>query len=283
MTFVLVTVSNQLIAQCGNCPANAQCGCINCSPCNSGSFSVMCVCYPVQGKVTCSTQSGDCMLHQCAGCTSVSSTQSCQTYTGCSGMNCPTDGCTNLPGMSAVAISTQISDSQVIPDGDQTWRLRYSIKNLSTKSLRTVVTEWTLRSLENGEEIKFKRAVDSWIQARRVAGPLGTGGDDLNLRVSGRKGFEVSNITVLYAEYDDGTIEGSAANCVRKSFKERRSAIANAAKKIQAKLRSGTSIEDIRKELSLDENLQYILIETVGGQSLEQIGAVASRIANQLL
>jgi hypothetical protein len=276
----LILLSATLLqAQCPQCPVGAQCACINCSPCNSGSFTAMCACMPVAGKTTCQTQGGDCALGKCASCASTTGNQTCTFYAGCNGINCPTGGCSGGSGFRSSHV--QISNSHPVPDGGQTWRLPYSINNSSLKQLKSIVTEWTIRSSDTGAETKFQRAVDSWVQGRRVAGPVATGGDDLRIRIIGAKAIEVTNIEILYAEYDDGTIEGAAADCVQQSIQKRRRANAESAKAIEAKIQAGVPIPELRKLLAQDPDLQYILIETVGGQSLEQILASARRIASQ--
>ncbi len=184
-------------------------------------------------------------------------------------------------GFRASDLNATIASSSVTAEGGRIWRLKYAIDNKSIASLKTVVTEWTVRSTETGEETKFQRAVDSWIQGRRVAGPLGSGLDDIQLRFEGAGGVEIVNIEVLYAEYDDGSVEGAAASCIRNKFLESREAIVTKAKEIQAKLRLEVPLAEIRKLLAADPDIQYILLETVGGQSAERIGAAAVRIANQ--
>ena len=77
------------------CPAGFMCACEDCSSCNSGSFTVSCMCKPVPGSVTCTVSNGDCAFHICAMCQTVSKTQTCTTYEGCPGQVCGTSGCTS--------------------------------------------------------------------------------------------------------------------------------------------------------------------------------------------
>ncbi len=272
-----------LLAQaCANiqCPSGAQCACINCAACNSGNFSAQCVCYPIAGKITCATQSGDCALSICAKCVSESTSQTCTFYAGCNGVNCPSGGCIGVGGGGFRASQAQIIDPQTVPDGANVWKIAYTIRNSSSKNLRTLVTEWTLKSV-TGEETRFQRKVDSWKQGRRIAAPFTDGVDDLRIRLTADAGFSITKVEVLYAEYHDGTIEGSAADCVRKKVLADRAETVASIRGLLEQIKGGLGIEEVRKLLNQDPALSYLSLETVGAPSIARVVAAANRIVNQ--
>jgi hypothetical protein len=140
------------------------------------------------------------------------------------------------------------------------------------QSFREEPQEWTIRSPTTGEQFTFQRSVDGWIQGRRIAGPMREGKDDLSMRIHAPvSSVQVAKVEVLYAEYEDGSIEGVAAPCVRKSLEEKR---AKAAER-------GTTAAEVMLLLQTEADLGYVPIETVGGQSRESLIRALSRIASQ--
>jgi hypothetical protein len=110
------------------CPAGAVCGCVECGPCNSGDFAVMCVCQPQQDQVRCSVSSGNCP-NQCASCTSTSlrGGKSCTTNIGCPGMSCAQNSCSD---------GTRL-DSRGSPRGTRGFAAEPRIRRVASRIVQT--------------------------------------------------------------------------------------------------------------------------------------------------
>jgi hypothetical protein len=109
----------------------------------------------------CCVEWGDCShLNRCAKCQSKSGSQTCTTYSGCPGMNCPISTCTNARAGSH-ATSTQIVAEPAEIGEDRVWRMNYRFTNHSAKNLK------------NGRFDRPRRANSSHFSDRLTVGSKG--------------------------------------------------------------------------------------------------------------
>jgi hypothetical protein len=214
---------------CGiQCPAGASCGCIDCRSCNSGSFQVICVCYPVPGKITCNVSTGDCVLSRCGKCESVGQGQTCITYAGCGGMNCGTVGCApsgtriSCSGCSQVALPQTATPATV--EAQASSRIGVTIESAPAKSSDGIVSFPTLRlrnsrgrgvvtvviqalfRSEDGEEFTSAMKIDSWDRDRAFLAPGAQATVATSLAVRS-PGLSAITLTPTAVFYEDGTTE----------------------------------------------------------------------------
>lgn len=232
---------------CGiTCPAGASCACIDCRPCNSGGFASFCACFPVSGQITCTVQTGDCVLGKCASCQSVSKTQTCIVYAKCPGNNCGTEGCVSTARTKAVSCSdckesgltarnslievtaatspslnVEIVSAHAQSDGDLFALPEIELRSSRSSRLVTVVTQ--AQFISSGGQTNFVLfRNDSWERDRGFLDGFSSVSVPTNLAARAQDLKQV-RLMPLYAEYEDGykaALDAGLGPCLRSEREE---------------------------------------------------------------
>ena len=227
-----------------SCPAGNVCAFEDCTPCNSGSFCVICQCHPVPNKVTCNVQTGNC-AGSCAWCKSVAAGQTCWTYVGCGGQGCSSNHCDatvaaplrqlttklaaeSCPDCTTAAletssgIPTEVSTPSGFPVEYQAFEAvgmatggQYKVVNHSSAGLVTLITSVTVTD-DKDQQFSFVLVADSWEQDAPFAKPTAAAVLPATVRANAKPGVSLRRISIrpLYAEFEDGQRIGADADGV---------------------------------------------------------------------
>lgn len=274
---------------CSNfqCPAGQMCGCEDCGPCNSGNFSVVCVCHPVEGQILCATQSGSCSAQgACAMCrsTDLKSGRVCTTYQGCTGQICPPGGCTGgnavvscancvaqtlqlsqnvrEPNQAVVLVPSDvpvaITDLQVKFDRGEIVGGSYHVKNRGTSGLVTLRLQWRFQLEDDPQGPTATQDLDSWATD---AGFLAPGGEDqaeVSFRTIGGQRVVGISATIAYAEFEDGKHAGPGATSVRNCLADSRAKMLEEYKHLSALAAAGAPAEQIDSYLLEARHMDWL-------------------------
>jgi hypothetical protein len=266
-----------------NCPGGALCATIDCRPCNAGSFSAQCVCYPVLGHIICTVTNGDCKLGQCGHCQSTGDGQTCHTYARCPGMNCPTDHCgpsfaaldrdpcpdcvsqpvrnENANGPS-VEVSNKLDFPIEVSAFDTSFGSEspgsFKIKNNAHSGLVTLILSVTLEAW-NGETMTFHTSVDSWDRDAAFAEPGAEVEQPISLAADSKTGIRRATVKTLYAELADGTRLGPGARTLRTCMAKQRQATVQAYQDALAIYQRGGA-KALRSAIQKNDDLTSLLL-----------------------
>lgn len=307
IVFVVFAISaNNLYGQSGSgcqiqCPAGAVCGCIDCTPCNSGTFQNLCVCRP-SANVSCSVQSGNCLSRECAGCTSRAGGQVCRTYSGCPGMSCAINDCQGSQGAAnagfeCTACSRRAFPSLGLAGASDSGKIRVSFVENTNLPIEITDFRWEAKDGEfrsDGIRIKNKQGsglitldiriryragkdrmettmrIDSWEADEPFVGALAESEPAVSVaRVVRHPQLDTVELLPVYAEFEDGTkiaADGSIRPCA--ALQASREAIQRAWQDLEKLIASQAPIEEIEKELRDRSELDGIRSRFAGPERL---------------
>jgi hypothetical protein len=281
-------------ANCPTCPASGtggtpMCGCINCTFCNSGSFTNMCVCWQQQGKTVCQARHGDCKSGLCAECveTNLSTGRVCYTYLGCPGQACKSNYCTGN-GLMAAAATSPCADCSVV-ESERTSNglpVRVTIENPASIPVR--ITSFPAHAegpryldvhndskaglvalviavtytAHNGHSQTVTVVADNWHMDSAFAGPGQPNAIPLTTDVRHAAGVARVVVRPMYAEFDDGTRVNAGGLDGFDCLSGRRTRLAAEMTAALEELeRTGTTRESVSLAMNAHSGLSWLLVK----------------------
>ncbi len=292
---VLLTLPLRTNAQCNfNCPPGDTCACTNCGACNSGNFSVGCVC----SGAGCTVHDGTCSsTNDCAFCCQVVNGKNHCNYVPCTGQVClpsfaplqaqagepKCDDCIvraiNLGpknnGQSANLlipsdIPLDFSALQIDLRDDGIHGGSYVLRNTSGAGLVTLVTWWSFEGNNPAKGPHATDVMDSWASDAAFLARGSEEREDVRFLVLPQSGEAIRGVTgiVVYAEFDDGTRLGPGVSTIAPSLSSQRTKMLAAYNELLHMIQSGADDKAIAKYLQTTPALDW-LIATHGGEGLK--------------